>query len=256
MLKIINNYFDYQNDDKMRIIFVKNNEVTFLYGNREYQVSEDTVFLIAPNIEFKVIKGNNDSIAVFVLDLNQLKMKDDNEVNVLLDAIIYNRAIIFNPIKDKEIVEIVKSLEKTVLEKSLFSKISKLYDLIDKLYNKNIIYFNSNDNQKEWRMIDGCYLFVEKNYDKNISIKDLSKQFNYSDNYFASLFKKYQNESFNQYVLNFRLEKSISLLKQNLRIVDVANKVGFNSESYYIKQFKKKYGVTPSLYREQYYKIS
>ncbi|MDR0543056.1 MAG: response regulator [Dysgonamonadaceae bacterium] len=56
----------------------------------------------------------------------------------------------------------------------------------------------------------------------------------------------------NDFIMNIRLKKSLSLLKENPRtsISDIAIQSGFNEPAYFIKRFKKLYGQTPLQYRK------
>lgn len=59
-------------------------------------------------------------------------------------------------------------------------------------------------------------------------------------------FKKHMNMTCMEYIKNLRLEKSVELFKQgNTSILDVSLSVGFHNLSYFHREFKKKYGMTP-----------
>ena len=50
-----------------------------------------------------------------------------------------------------------------------------------------------------------------------------------------------------EFIRTIRLKKAASLLKQNFgNVSEVSFEVGFNSPSYFIKSFKKLYGISPS----------
>jgi AraC-like DNA-binding protein len=53
-------------------------------------------------------------------------------------------------------------------------------------------------------------------------------------------------QTVNEFIRNIRLKKSLQLLEQkNLTITEIAYAVGFSSQSYYTRSFKKQYGVSP-----------
>ena len=55
------------------------------------------------------------------------------------------------------------------------------------------------------------------------------------------------------YLAGRQLEKARELLETTLlRVQQIAFQVGINDQSYFDREFKKKYGVTPNQYREQY----
>lgn len=64
-------------------------------------------------------------------------------------------------------------------------------------------------------------------------------------------FKDAYNMSIVEYINNLRLEKSIAILKEKkVSVKDVVSMVGFGSEAYYYRVFKKRYGTTPLKYIE------
>ena len=51
------------------------------------------------------------------------------------------------------------------------------------------------------------------------------------------------------YIRDYRLKKAAEILsKEDMRINDLAEKVGFEDPNYFGKCFKEKYGVTPNKY--------
>ena len=68
--------------------------------------------------------------------------------------------------------------------------------------------------------------------------------------YFSRVFKKEMGVTFNSFLNEVRIEKSKSLLRNNdLKMVDIALMVGFESQSYFTKVFKKITGISPLQYR-------
>ena len=92
--------------------------------------------------------------------------------------------------------------------------------------------------------------FIEKNYMREITLKEVAEEMHYTPNYLGYVFIQSQGISFSEYLTNYRIKKSLSLLDNNAyKIYEVAIKVGYNSTSSFIKRFKSKYGITPSEYR-------
>lgn len=97
--------------------------------------------------------------------------------------------------------------------------------------------------------------FIDKNYNKNIKIKDMSKLLCFNESYFGKFFKKNIGLSFLTYLKFYRLEKAkFLLINSNLNITDICFEVGFQDLSYFIRLFKKTYGISPSHYKEQVFR--
>ncbi len=92
--------------------------------------------------------------------------------------------------------------------------------------------------------------YIQTNYENRISIKELSEAGNCCKTKCSELFKKYLHTSPNQYINNYRLEKSTQKLAgTNQTISEVAYSCGFTSSSYFCEAFHKQFGITPKQYR-------
>ena len=73
--------------------------------------------------------------------------------------------------------------------------------------------------------------------------------------YFSRLFKETTGFTPHQYVINCRIERAKYLLKQgNLSIAEIAKEVGFVDQSHLHRYFKRKVGITPKQFSQQYKK--
>ncbi|NLC67782.1 MAG: helix-turn-helix transcriptional regulator [Clostridiaceae bacterium] len=94
---------------------------------------------------------------------------------------------------------------------------------------------------------------IEHLDDYNLSLKSVAEKFGFSEKYFSMYFKKYANVGFSDYVLTARIESAKKyLVNSNLRMIDIAQKVGYYSENSFYRAFKKYTGVTPNQYRNTY----
>lgn len=88
--------------------------------------------------------------------------------------------------------------------------------------------------------------FIEQNYNKQISVKDLENVSRYSYRNIQRIFKHLCNETIGAYQVRLRMERAYKLIlysKDNLS--EIAYEVGFESLSAFSKAFKKQFGITP-----------
>lgn len=80
----------------------------------------------------------------------------------------------------------------------------------------------------------------------------LLEKYNIPRNNFSSLFQKYVGTSYSKYINNLRLEEAAKMLKEqpNYTIESVANDCGISSVATLYRLFSKKYGMTPTEYRQ------
>lgn len=100
----------------------------------------------------------------------------------------------------------------------------------------------------EWLIELIQLLYLPENFTKPVA--EIIETTFYSHATVAKTFKKYVGVTLNDYVMSLRLEHAAELLKNTSdTVLRVCSLCGYDSLSYFIKQFKKKYGVTPLQYR-------
>ena len=91
-----------------------------------------------------------------------------------------------------------------------------------------------------------------QNYSNDITVEMAAKTVGFSKNYFCAWFKALPGQSYMQYINDLRLWKASDLLRHGHPVGEVAASVGIHDLSYFIKQFKNKYGSTPLQYSKRY----
>ena len=82
------------------------------------------------------------------------------------------------------------------------------------------------------------------------TVDELVQRTGYSHTQFCRLFKRYFNTTFSQYLTDYKLDYSLTLLADKSKsILEISSHLGYDSTSYYITAFKKRFGVTPHRYR-------
>ena len=124
---------------------------------------------------------------------------------------------------------------------------------IFRLLAENMDCLPDNDkNTEDILMLTAMIGYVQKNYPNKILLKDLFLAGNCCKTKCTSLFQKYLNTSPMLYVNQYRLEKSISLLRNTeMSITEIAYACGFSNTSYFCELFHKYYGTTPGKFREK-----
>lgn len=92
--------------------------------------------------------------------------------------------------------------------------------------------------------------FINRNYAQDISREGLAGAIDISTDYMSRLFRKYTGKKINEYINELRIRDAIKKLDDgNLKIIDIALSVGFESLSTFNRAFKHVTGITPSRYR-------
>ena len=95
--------------------------------------------------------------------------------------------------------------------------------------------------------------YIKENYNKSISLEDISSITGFNSTYFSSMFKKETGEKFIDYLVNTRIENAkLLLLNTDFKVSEVAEEVGYSDIKYFTKVFKKKTGLNPTEFRKLY----
>lgn len=88
-------------------------------------------------------------------------------------------------------------------------------------------------------------------YDSQLSLKSLSQQLGFNATYLSTLIKKELGISFQDYVVQQRIHQAkLLLLTTDLKIYEIALKVGFEDVNYFSSRFRQIVGVTPKQYQK------
>lgn len=101
------------------------------------------------------------------------------------------------------------------------------------------------------RMIKSAKEYIEKNYQKHLTLEEVAAQVYVSPNYLSALFHKEMGIHFLEYVTNIRLSHAKDMMDElNYSISDIAGLVGYKDAGHFNQVFAKKYGVSPAKYRK------
>lgn len=93
-------------------------------------------------------------------------------------------------------------------------------------------------------------LFLQEHYREPITLKELSEAAGLSENYFGEYFKNVTGKTPFQYLNEYRIERAAEQLREtDLSVTEISLECGFNDLSYFIKTFRKAYGISPNRYR-------
>lgn len=111
------------------------------------------------------------------------------------------------------------------------------------------------ENDRDTERIRRIMEYIQTHYAEKITLEDLADQIHLCKSESCRLFKRYMNESMFDYLLDYRVERSLEFLRQSgYDVTGVAGMVGFSNPGYFAKIFRRKMGCTPLEYRKKYKK--
>lgn len=161
-----------------------------------------------------------------------------------------------NPLSS-ELTSIITEIESEWAEKQEgYRMIIKA--LLMKLLGVFYRYFKSNDElgedikafQKSYDRIRDVIEYINDNYEKDLTLDDLSKVILMNKTYFSTYFKKIMGMNVSDYIEKIRVDSACNLLRTtNASIIDISMKSGFNNVTHFNRIFKKHTGYTPTGFR-------
>lgn len=114
----------------------------------------------------------------------------------------------------------------------------------------NVMHQHSSD-ESLGRVMD----YLSRHYSEVIRLSEVAEMVNMSESSFCRFFKQHTSKSFIDFLTDIRLgAASRALIDSSLSIAEIGYDCGFNNLSNFNRIFKKKKGVTPSEFRDNYCK--
>ena len=98
---------------------------------------------------------------------------------------------------------------------------------------------------------DRTLAFISENIEKSLTITEISKETLVPISSLYKMFHSYLGCTVNEYINSKRIEKAVELLKNDgISLVEISETLGFSSQQYFSKIFKKHKGVSPAQFRK------
>ncbi|MBO6241505.1 MAG: AraC family transcriptional regulator [Butyrivibrio sp.] len=93
--------------------------------------------------------------------------------------------------------------------------------------------------------------YIAENYDRIDSVSSLADQFYMSKAYLCRIFREVTNFTISEYINLYRIAASKQfLMNEEMSMAEIANRLGYDSLTYFERVFKKQMTVTPLQYRK------
>lgn len=94
--------------------------------------------------------------------------------------------------------------------------------------------------------------YVQKNFMEKLSLKEITKKYNYSLTHVSQTFHKETGMTFQEYIQSVRIRESCRLLiNTSKKISDIAALAGYTNVKFFNEVFKRQTGMTPRQFRKK-----
>lgn len=151
------------------------------------------------------------------------------------------------------------SLEQLIGEEKLYESIRSIQTVeecrqfLEEYIPIILNYHNSKKAKQGNKVVNEALDYINKNFcDPGLSLKTVASVVFSNESYLSRVFKKEVGQSLIEYVLKKRIEESIRLLNTtDLKVYEIAEKVGFRDSHYFSICFKKHVGVTVKEFKQR-----
>ncbi|QKF82438.1 helix-turn-helix domain-containing protein [Halarcobacter ebronensis] len=246
-------------------IFNLGEELEFSYKDKKkHLLNKNHFFIELASNEFYCetpLKMGKQYISYFIGIKNDLFLKLSNsisDIEIHMKKAFDNSYYILKELKNDTVqIELLENYKnKNHFEdtlKSIYLE-SKTMDLLHYSIQKTAKILNNSNkvNYDENRIssLERAKEIIFNEYNKNLSIKEISYRSAINQCYLKKDFKEYFGLTVYAMIQKRRLEVSKQLLQNDLEVKEVALKVGYKHSGNFIKIFQKHFGISPSKYKK------
>lgn len=230
---------------------VRKGKGTFTTGGKTYHLGKDQAFLIYPDIETIYQADREDPWSYMWVGFNGIKANEcvtnagfstDNPVKILQCADVLHDYI--SQMLQAHALTYANDLRRTGLLMEFWSTLIEEYTAAR--------HQRTNYDYPGTVYVKSAINYMSHNYAKKIKIAELAEHIGINRSYLASSFKKAMGISPQEFLINIRMDKAVSLLKHStLPVTDIANQVGYDDPLSFSRIFRQRYDMSPRAYREK-----
>ena len=246
--------------DEFEIIYVRSGFLTVSISGESYIGKTGDAFVVSPgNLHLMGSQTGTVDYYTFLFPLKYISFRTDDMLDEkLLEPLNSGHLMICPRVNDtaKELCEqLIKIYEakndesESKITTQVRTKIILLQFILE-MWKKGFVTENdtSGRNTVEKEMVS----YIQQNFMEKISLKEFSEQFHLSEKYISRYFKEHFHITLSQYITHLRLEHAKQLLQDtDIPVTEIAMQSGYQNVSYFIRSFKKTYGVSPLKYRKK-----
>ncbi len=229
----------------------------YFVDNVMYEMHEGDILILRPGVlrgGFKKLKARYKRLYV---RFSEEHLKDIGEICPAVKQVIANGSVVRLSLPEeaaKEYFALVEEIRSFHPKKDEYFKLISYSILLRQLVIISRFADSSQTNEARHELSENSRLVREviehiaQNWMKISSAADIADELHYSRNYLTSCFKQQMNIGIREYLLEKKLYESINMLNDGVSVTDCAYNCGFGDVSYFIRVFKKRYGMTPKKY--------
>jgi AraC family transcriptional regulator of arabinose operon len=220
---------------------------SYSLDGQDYEVGPNEFFILPQNVEHAYGSNADHPWSIYWIHFGGEALKELNA------SLAFQKH--FKPFyikNNSDIISLFTKIYKTLelgysIDNLLFANMCLSHFLTLFVYNSR--HYAATSNEKI-DCVDSAILFMQEHINGNISLNDLSRQYNYSVSRFSNLFKQKTGYAPIDYFVQMKMQKACQQLDFTDRsIKEIAFSMGFDDPYYFSKRFRTVIGMSPKKYR-------
>ena len=242
-----------------RLFYVLEGNAEIVLEEGSLPISAGTLIYFRPGVPYYFIGKVKVIVLNFDMTLNQCDKKEPISPLDTLNCFDPSRIFENDPpeeLRETAVLECAFEMESKMQEcRSQFCYPTPYSEALSSSIVKEILCYVAERTRKRQislpQLVQQLMLYIQQNYDRDISNTQISAEFGYHPYYLNRIFKKATGMTLHQAVIAERIELAKRLLRStDISIDAVANEVGFSDRAQFSTAFKKHTDTTPSEYRK------
>ena len=255
--------FPSHSHDFIEMMYVCSGSITHVFNKEEVSVNTDSIIFFGKNTKHSIRTASNDDIGVnLIISIDMFKsllndMRKNSDLRVTeFENLIGNQGASFYVFDCTENI-VIQNLIENIIEHAIIERNSDGYILkqsvslllchIAHAQEKSLSSELNTPSEKLQRKI---LEYIRSSY-STATLSELANMLGFSTPYVSRMICNSFGLSFKELLMRERFSVACDLLcTTKIPIGDIINHIGYENSSYFHKEFKKRYGMTPKNYRK------
>ena len=236
------------------LFFVKEGSLLIRMENEEITLHKNDLFIISPNTMHRSFIVGTDSLRYNVnFYIEKAPIQSDVSLFSLFEKTFSSPYLVYR--NNASMQSIFQKLGECLKSGDKLNFSLCFHDIINKIVSPTFTptapnHLFKDTNESRFYKI---HHVVNLHYMDGITAKDIAKMLFLSTRQVSRVIRKYHNCSFNELITEMRLNAAVNFLTTtDMKILDIATTVGYNSLSCFYDAFTRKYGCLPLAYRKNH----
>lgn len=243
--------------DALEIVYLQEGDLTFTISNNTMPITPGQCILVNPNVIHSTRCLYSNRAIVFQIPLSFIEtcLPDAQQIAWELSDPDTKKQLEIDKIKGM-LLE-MQSLDDNKPDGGMLRFNSLLFEVMFMLYNTFALHIHQGGSDRrgyELSRLVPVLSYADKNYNRPISIEEISNIAGFQPNYFCRFFKKCMGVTFLEYQNELRLShiyRDLLYLEVDTNISSILEQHGFTNYKVFRRMFYNRFQATPSEIRKQ-----